>query len=172
MAKMIQPGSSPAPVANNGATGEIKPADTKPVSALPPRTSLDKLKVSAVTPPASDYRSDEARKVVVVNSDPPPAPRPLMKPVSGGVLNGRALNLPAPIYPESARRMHIGGLVEVEVVVDENGKVLSARALAGPAALRDVAVQAAYRARFSPTKLSGQPVKISGKINYNFTIPQ
>lgn len=168
MAKMIQPGGPPAPAP------EAKPADAKQASALPARNSLDKLKLTAVAPPVSDYRgsSDEARKVVVANSDPPPAPKPLMKPVSGGVLNGKALTLPAPIYPESARRMHIGGLVEVDVVVDENGKVLSARALSGPAALREVAVQAAYRAHFSPTKLSGQPVKISGKINYNFTIPQ
>ena len=178
MAKMLQPGSSPAPA--NAATGTAvgqpsKPTESKPASALPPQTSLDKLKGSAVTPPAGDFRSaldDANRKVVVANSDPPPAPRPLMKPISGGVLNGRALSLPAPIYPEYARRMHIGGLVEVEVVVDENGKVISARALAGPSSLRDVAVQAAYRAHFSPTKLSGQPVKITGKINYNFTIPQ
>ena len=68
--------------------------------------------------------------------------------------------------------MHISGLVEVEVIVDENGKVVSARALSGPSALRDVAVQAAMRARFTPTKLSGQPVKISGRINYNFSLPQ
>jgi TonB family protein len=68
--------------------------------------------------------------------------------------------------------MRTSGLVEVEVVVDENGKVISARALAGPPSLRDVAVQAAYRARFSPTKLSGQPMKITGRINYNFTVPQ
>jgi hypothetical protein len=32
-------------------------------------------------------------------------------------------------------------------------------------------MQAALRARFSPTKLSGQSVKISGQINYNFTLP-
>jgi TonB family protein len=95
-----------------------------------------------------------------------------MKPVSGGVLNGKAISLPAPAYPEFARRSRTGGLVEVEVVVDENGKVISARALAGPPSLRDVAIQAAYKARFSPTKLSGQPVKITGKINYNFTVPQ
>ncbi len=177
MAKMIQPVSSPAPA--NTTTGATmsqpsKPADSQTTSALPPRMSLDKLRVSQVTPPVSDYRgaADEARKVVVANSDPPPAPRPLMKPVSGGVLNGRALSLPSPSYPETARRMHIGGLVEVEVVVDETGKVISARALSGPGTLRDVAVQAAYRAHFSPTKLSGQPVKIAGKINYNFTNPQ
>ena len=177
MAKMIQPVSSPA--LGNTATGATvgqpsKPANSQTTSALQPRMSLDKLKVSQVAPPVSDYRgaADETRKVVVANSDPPPAPRPLMKPVSGGVLNGRALSLPPPAYPETARRMRLGGLVEVEVVVDESGKVVSARALSGPGALRDVAVQAAYRAHFSPTKLSGQPVKIAGKINYNFTIPQ
>jgi TonB family protein len=172
MAKMLQPGSSPAPA--NAVVGEAVGPPSKPV-VLPPQTSLSKLKVSAITPPAGDIRSvtDEAnRKVVVANNDPPPAPRPLMKPVSGGVLNGRALSLPAPIYPEFARRSHTGGLVEVEVVVDESGKVISARALSGPSSLRDVSVQAAFRAHFSPTKLSGQPVKITGRINYNFTIPQ
>jgi TonB family protein len=176
-AKMLQPGSSPAPVnvaAVETAGQPSKPAEVKAVSSLPPQTSLSKLKVSSVAPPSSSFSgdSDGDRKIVVANSDQPPAPRPLMKPVSGGVLNGKALSLPAPIYPEFARRSRTGGLVEVEVVVDENGKVISAHALGGPPSLRDVAVQAAFRARFSPTKLSGQPVKITGRINYNFTIPQ
>ena len=59
-----------------------------------------------------------------------------------------------------------------EVVVDETGKVISAVATSGPAMLRDVAVQAALRARFSPTKLSGQPVKVAGLINYKFALSQ
>src|SRR5258708_661832 len=176
MAKTLQPNGASA--ASNASTGDAlvqpsKAADSKPAPALPPRTSIDKLKLSLVTPLASDFRStpDETKKVVVVNSDPPAAPRPLLKPASGGVLNGKALSLPAPTYPEFARRMHTGGVVEVEVVLDENGKVISARAIAGPPSLRDVAVQAAYRARFSPAKLSGQPVKVTGKINYNLTVP-
>ncbi|MFS8085804.1 MAG: energy transducer TonB, partial [Acidobacteriota bacterium] len=65
----------------------------------------------------------------------------------------------------------VTGVVQVEVIVDENGKVVSARVLSGPGTLRDVAMQAALRARFSPTKLSGQSVKVSGQINYNFTLP-
>ena len=176
MTKMLQPAAAPA----NAAVGEVvkqpsKGVDARGESALPPQTSLGKLKVSAVTPPAGDLRSattNSNRKVVVESSEPPPVPRPLMKPVSGGVLNGKALSLPAPVYPEFARRSRTGGLVDVEVVVDENGKVISARALSGPPSLRDASVQAALRAHFSPTKLSGQPVKITGRINYNFTIPQ
>ena len=99
-------------------------------------------------------------------------PRPLLKPISGGVLNGTAISLPAPFYPDHARRLRMAGVVVVEVVVDETGKVVSANATSGPSALKDVAVQAALKARFSPTKLSGQPVKVSGIINYKFALAQ
>jgi TonB family protein len=185
MAKMLQPASSSAPAPANPANAAANSQtnsnmaanraenDNKLAVALPPQTSFDKVKGSASVPSTGDLHSlsAESSKVLVADSDPPPAPRPLMKPVSGGVLNGMALSLPAPSYPEFARRMHTVGQVQVEVVVDENGKVISARALSGPTSLRDVAVEAARRARFSPTKLSGQPVKIAGTINYNFTMP-
>lgn len=106
--------------------------------------------------------------------EPPvkPLPKPLMKPVSGGVLNGTATELPKPIYPEIARHARAAGMVSVEVVIDETGKVISARAISGSPLLRDAAVRAATRARFSPTKLSGQPVKITGVVNYNFSFDQ
>lgn len=110
--------------------------------------------------------------VVKLDAEPPPAPKPILKPVSGGVLNGTALSLPSPTYPETAKRLRVSGLVSVEVVVDETGKVISAVATSGPAALRDVAVHAALKGRFSPTKLSGQPVKVSGLINYKFALSQ
>jgi len=177
MTRMLNSSAVTANAASSEASVQpSKLVDSKAASALPPPTSLDKLKLSAVAPPASNFRStpDETnRKVVVANSDlPPPVPRPLMKPVSGGVLNGKALSLPAPTYPELAHRMRTTGVVAVEVVVDENGKVISARAVSGPPSLRDASVQAALRARFSQTKLSGQPVKVSGQINYNFTLQQ
>jgi TonB family protein len=114
----------------------------------------------------------ETTTVNIESEPPPPAPRPMLKPVSGGVLNGIALSLPSPIYPETARRLRTAGIVTVDVVVDETGKVISAVATSGPSLLRDVAVQAALRARFSPTKLSGQPVKVSGLINYKFALSQ
>ncbi|HEX6043122.1 MAG TPA: TonB family protein [Pyrinomonadaceae bacterium] len=110
--------------------------------------------------------------VVNLDAEPPPAagPRPILKPISGGVLNGTALSLPQPIYPDAAKRMRTSGMVTVEVVLDESGKVVSANAVSGPTILRDAAIQAALKARFSPTKLSGQPVKVSGIINYKFAL--
>ena len=176
MAKMLQPASaSVSAQPNSTSTANRSENGSKPAATLPPSVSVDKLKLSATVQLPGDLRGlpvEPSKKMLVADGDPPPAPRLLMKPVSGGVLNGKALSLPPPTYPELALRMRTVGQVEVEVVVDENGKVVSARALSGPPALRDVAVSAALRARFSPTKLSGQPVKISGLINYNFTIPK
>jgi protein TonB len=58
--------------------------------------------------------------------------------------------------------------VAVQVVVDEQGNVLSARAISGHPLLRAASEAAAREAKFTPTKLSGKPVKVSGVINYNF----
>jgi TonB family protein len=60
--------------------------------------------------------------------------------------------------------------VVVQVTIDETGKVISAKAVSGHPLLQAAAVQAAYGARFSPTQLSGQPVKVTGQINYNFQL--
>jgi periplasmic protein TonB len=112
---------------------------------------------------------------VDVGEPPPPAPQPTPKPVpkapiSGGVLNGKAISLPKPQYPAVAKAARQTGTVTVQVTIDENGSVISARAVGGPPLLQASAVQAAYGARFSPTKLSGQPVKVTGVITYNFQL--
>jgi periplasmic protein TonB len=99
---------------------------------------------------------------------PPPQPTPPRAPISGGVLNGKAISLPKPNYPPIARSAHASGTVVVQVVIDENGNVISAHAVSGHPLLQAVSVAAARSARFSPTKLSGQPVKVTGVITYNF----
>jgi protein TonB len=86
------------------------------------------------------------------------------------VLNGKAISLPKPAYPAVAKAARQTGTVTVQVTIDENGSVISARAVGGPPLLQAAAVQAAYGAKFSPTKLSGQPVKVTGVITYNFQL--
>ena len=116
--------------------------------------------------------------VVVSNDDePPPPPKPTptpppkpRAPISGGVLNGKAISKPQPAYPPIAKAARASGTVTVQVTVDESGKVISARAAGGHPLLQQAAVQAAYQARFSPTLLSGQPVKVNGVITYNFVL--
>lgn len=98
----------------------------------------------------------------------PPTNPPTVKVVSGGVLNGKAIDLPKPVYPAAARAVKASGAVNVQVTVDENGNVLSASAVSGHPLLRASAVAAAKNAKFKPTNLSGQPVKVKGVIVYNF----
>jgi len=94
--------------------------------------------------------------------DAPPPPKLKPKIVSGGVLNGKATSLPKPAYPAAAKAIHASGSVVVQVTIDEGGRVISASAVSGHPLLRAAAVSAAQGARFSPTLLSGQPVKVSG----------
>lgn len=128
--------------------------------------------VQFFTPDLKNVQLVANQKVSVAEADPPPPPKPARPLASSGVLNGQARSLPAPLYPEAARRIQLVGTVRVEVVIDENGKVISAKAVSGPGILRDNSVQAAYRAQFTPTKLSGKPVQVTGTIVYNFTVPR
>ena len=82
---------------------------------------------------------------------------------------GRPLQLPKPIYPDVARQSRLSGPVAVEVMVNGKGEVISARAVSGHSQLRGAAVEAARRAVFSPTLLSGTPTTVVGIINYSFS---
>ena len=110
-------------------------------------------------------KSAVSRKMptIVGDTNPQPAAK-----VSGGVLNGRALNKIKPAYPATARKAGASGTVEVRIVFDETGKVIWAKAVSGHPELRQAAEDAAWQTKFSPTILSGQAVRTSGILLYNF----
>jgi len=110
-----------------------------------------------------------AAKIDIKDEPPPPPPKPTPHaPISGGVMNGKAVHLVTPPYPAIARSAHAAGQVTVQVLIDENGNVVSAHATGGHPLLQAAAVAAARASKFTPTKLSGQPVKVNGVIIYNF----
>jgi len=92
------------------------------------------------------------------------------KVISGGVLNGKAINLPKPEYPTAANSAGAAGAVSVVVLVDQNGRVERANAVSGHPLLREAAADAARSALFAPRVLDGVPVKVSGVITYNFVL--
>ena len=92
------------------------------------------------------------------------------KPVVGGILNSRAKNGPPPVYPPVAKAARAEGRVVVEVVVNEAGQVESASAVEGHPLLRAASVDAARQWEFAPTRLQGKPVKVTGKITFNFVL--
>jgi len=90
------------------------------------------------------------------------------EPIQGGVLNGKAISLPAPEYPEIAKRARASGDVTVQVTIDETGHVIEARAVSGHPLLQSAAVAAARQAIFAPTRLEGEPIRVGGALVYNF----
>ena len=86
-------------------------------------------------------------------------------PIAGGMLNSKAIYMPQPEVPSG----EASGVVLVQVLIDEQGSVVDARPVSGPQHLHAAAVSAARLARFSPTLLMGEPVKVSGTLSYNFT---
>lgn len=84
-------------------------------------------------------------------------------------MNGKAISLPQPAYPPLAKSAKASGTVVVQVLVDEKGNVVTARAVSGHPLLQAASVRAARGAKFAPTRVSGKPVKVSGVIRYEFT---
>ena len=91
--------------------------------------------------------------------------------VTEEVLKGAAINLPKPEYPTAARLARAGGKVEVHIIVDEKGEVVTARSMSGNPLLTDAAETAARKATFSRAKLSAEPGRVYGVINYDFGVP-
>ncbi len=165
-------------------TPDVSPADqaasdqavneTAEQGSLPeasPSESAEKTKTPTLTPtpktdptpkPTADREVDAPPEVV------PTPKRATPKTISAGVLNGKAISLPKPEYPAAARAVRANGAVSVQVLVDENGNVSGARAISGHPLLRGAAESAAARAKFSPTQLAGQPVKVRGVLTYVF----
>ena len=107
---------------------------------------------------------------VIENPPPEPSPKPAPKVLRKEIINGDAISLPKPPYPAMAKQMRIQGTVSVQVLIDERGKVVSAKPVSGNPFLIREAQNAAYQARFSPTFIGDQPVKVSGLITYNFVL--
>lgn len=124
-------------------------------------------------PSGSGSRSGlDPKPLVVLTEQPPDLPvrTPAPKTIRKNIINSEAISLPIPRYPEIARQVRAQGVVLIQVLIDESGKVVSAQVVKGHPMLTPTARQAAMGARFSPTMIGDQPVKVSGTITYNFVM--
>ena len=175
--------------ANQIATASPAPTTNEPAVAAAPATTTTKQVEAAIPAPSQSLsttpppeRKPTGEKEILakqqqetvgttntLRAEPPPTEKVAPRgPVSGGVLNGKAVRLVTPPYPAIARAAHASGEVRVQVLIDENGNVTSAHAVSGHPLLQSSAVSAARASKFTPTTLSGQTVKVSGVIVYNF----
>lgn len=105
-----------------------------------------------------------------VKATPAPPKPPEQVRLSSVIISSKIITKPAPPYPPIARQTRVQGMVTVEILINEQGQVVSAHATNGHPLLRAAAQASAYQAKFSPTSISGRPVKVSGVITYNFVL--
>ena len=153
--KTISAKASDVPPVRKGVVTMVGSANSNAIAPIAPGSGTGNI----ISAPA---------KVDIGEPPPPPPKPPPHAPISGGVMNGKAVHLVTPPYPAIARSAHASGQVSVQVLIDENGNVIAAHATNGHPLLQGAAVAAARASKFTPTKLSGQPVKVNGVIIYNF----
>jgi protein TonB len=172
------------PILYESASNPIKPPDTisaapNTIPPAPPNAVIGNYVADPVLPPSSSSAcvtctgNSTGPVVRVPETTPPPVPTPVKQKtqsVASFVLVSKAINLPKPAYPPMAKQINVEGPVAVQILVDEQGKVISAQAVSGHPILLHAAREAALQARFTPTVLNGQPVKIQGVITYNFVL--
>lgn len=165
-------------------TISTKSSDVKPVNPYVPTTLKDYdsdpisttdlpngSKIGVGEPGNRQIVSDDSLKVESPKREPPKVEKPKQQPINlSNSITGKAIYKFQPPYPSLAKQTHVAGAVTVNIVVDETGKVVSARAASGHPFLAPAAQQAAYQWRFSPTMLNSQPVKVSGVITFNFIL--
>ena len=100
-----------------------------------------------------------------------PEPRPFSGPVLGDkytFLNFEVISAETPIYRRAAKQAGASGLVQVEVLINENGDVLTAHARTGNKLLWDEAERAALASKFNKPTDNGRPARAMGFLVYRF----
>lgn len=147
-------------------------ARNDPQSNSSENSSSRTAKVSPATNNADDSRGVQPQQpTAAANTGSSESVKPQDgKPVNVGSLIEKATQKINPSYPQSARTARITGLVTVYVEVDQAGAVSNVQTTSGPLLLRQAAADAARRWKFRPTVVGGQPVRVAGYINFNFTL--
>ena len=84
-------------------------------------------------------------------------------------LPGDAARREQPIFPDLAKRQLLTAKIDVYVLVDESGKVISASAKQGKDLLKDAATLAAWNWKFYPSLAGGIAARILGPVTFTFS---
>jgi hypothetical protein len=115
-----------------------------------------------------------SRSAKLPSAAPPPAPKPYNGPILGDkytFLNYEVIDAVRPVHTNSAKKAGARGLVQVEVLIDENGNVLTANARTGNPILWEEAERAALETKFNKPKANGLPARAIGFLVYRFGPP-
>jgi TonB family protein len=113
-----------------------------------------------------DAQAAEAAAEAAKNAPPPPPEFVYL----GTLTSSNAVRMMMPTYSPIAQRSNVEGKVSVDVELNEEGEVVSAKATSGHQMLRGSAEDAAKRSTFKPGLYNGRPIKAKAVIVYNFTL--
>ena len=99
---------------------------------------------------------------------PPAAPAPVA--AAKTVTDPKLISSTRLTYPATAKQSNVQGTVTVSANIDENGKVVSAKALSGPLLLREAAVDSVKQWKYSPGMVDGKPEPSHVTVNVDFRL--
>ncbi len=151
---------------------ELKPLETKTIFVPKPteeptvlkevaKKEVAKVEEVAVSQPTEPKIEKVSNPMNDSNSD---------NPVQIGSLREYAVTLIQPQYPLIAKSMRLSGVVQIDVIVDETGKVSTIQNSSGPDVLKRAATDALKKWKFKPFLKDGLPVKAIGFVKFNFAL--
>jgi TonB family protein len=133
-----------------------------------PMTDIASTEAVGGTPPGGLLMS--AGRTSNAPAPPPSAPAPAPVVAAKTTRDPKLISSPRLAYPTAARQANIQGSVTVSASIDENGKVVSAKALSGPMLLRQAAVESVSQWKYSPGLVEGKPAPSQVTVNVDFRL--
>jgi general secretion pathway protein A len=164
--------------AHRGASGTSNTTDALEVSSNKivmgalsrPVLPSPNLSNSAEPPPLVEIQANESEVGKGLLDISTPVPTPPAGSAGGQLQAPKLVSSPSPVYPPNALRERVQGIVVLDVLIDETGKVADMKVVSGPAALRQAAIDALRTWKYEPARLNGQPIAAHTQVNINFTV--
>jgi protein TonB len=91
--------------------------------------------------------------------------------LSQGVSQGLLMKRVAPIYPPTAKQMHVQGTVQIQANISKDGSISNVKLLSGDATLGRAAMDAVRQWKYKPYVLNGEPIDIQTQVTVIFKLP-
>ncbi|MEO0070948.1 MAG: TonB family protein [candidate division WOR-3 bacterium] len=139
--------------------------------AEPPKAAKPSVPVAATSEAEVEAATVEATTFTEVVKKPVETDIPVV-PFWKVEVKPTPVNIPKPVYPDLARNAGIEGQCVVEGLVDVDGSVIEVKIVksSGNQSLDAAAVEAAYKAKFTPAKQRDKAVRVWVSIPYRFTL--
>jgi TonB family protein len=134
-----------------------------------PVLSSSNVSNSAEPPPLVEIQANESEGGKGLLDVSTSAPTPPATSVGGQIEAPKLVSSPSPVYPPNALREQVQGIVVIDALIDETGKLAGMKVVSGPAALTQAAMDALRTWKYEPARLNGQPIAAHTQVNINFT---